>query len=144
MSSKFRCNCPITSTLDILGDKWMIVIIKQILIEGKRTFKDFTESSESIATNILSAKLKILEEFDIIRKTKLPHNKKTNLYLLTDIGLGLTPIIVELAAWGDGNLRKLNPTLINNEAMELLRSDKNAFANLIESRYRETIKALNI
>ncbi len=144
MDTKFRCNCPVTSTLDILGDKWMLVIIKQILIENKHTFKDFTESEEAIATNILSTKLKMLEEFGIIKKNKLPHNKKTNLYLLTDKGLALIPLIVELAAWGDSNLRELNPTIINNEAMEILRTDKTAFANLLEERYRKKVASLNL
>jgi DNA-binding HxlR family transcriptional regulator len=54
MDKDFRCNCPFTSALDVLGDKWMLVIVKQMLIEGKETFKDFTESDEAIATNILS------------------------------------------------------------------------------------------
>ena len=84
MNNKFRCNCPITSALDILGDKWTLVIIKQMLIEGKQTFKDFLESDEAIATNILSSRLKMLEEYKMIRKEKLPHNKKTNIYLLTE------------------------------------------------------------
>jgi DNA-binding HxlR family transcriptional regulator len=60
MDVKFKCNCPFTSALDVVGDKWMLVIVKQMLIEGKETFKDFTESDEAIATNILSAKLKFL------------------------------------------------------------------------------------
>jgi DNA-binding HxlR family transcriptional regulator len=70
---------PVYLSLDVLGDKWMLVIVKQMLIEGKETFKDFTESDEAIATNILSAKLKQLEEMGIIIKTKRPDNKKTNL-----------------------------------------------------------------
>ena len=86
MKHKFRCDCPFTSALDVLGDKWMLVIVKQMLIEDKETFKDFTESEEAIATNILSTKLKLLEELGIIIKTKRPNNKKTNLYLLTDKG----------------------------------------------------------
>jgi DNA-binding HxlR family transcriptional regulator len=81
MRQDFRCNCPFTSALDVLGDKWMLVIVKQMLIEGKETFKDFTEADEAIATNILSSKLKFLEEVGIIIKTKRPDNKKTNHYL---------------------------------------------------------------
>ena len=84
MDIKFRCQCPITSALDILGDKWILVIIKQMLIEDKKTFKDFTESDEAIATNILASKLKCLEELGIIIKTQPPDNKKTNIYLLTE------------------------------------------------------------
>jgi len=139
MNQKFRCNCPFTSALDILGDKWMLVIVKQMLFEGKETFKDFTESEESIATNILSSKLKLLEEVGIIIKTKRPGNKKTNLYLLTDRGLALTPILVELATWSDSHLRDIHPTIVNGESIELLRKDKAAFAKVIEEKYREKL-----
>lgn len=110
-----------------------------MLIEGKETFKDFTESEEAIATNILSAKLKFLEAMGLIIKTQRPDNKKTNLYLLTEKGLALTPILVELATWSDKNLRDIHPTIVNGEAMEFLRNDKTAFANEIEKRYREKL-----
>lgn len=142
MPHDFRCNCPFTSAIDILGDKWMLVIVKQMLIEGKETFKDFTESDEAIATNILSTKLKLLEQLGIILKTKRPDNKKTNLYLLTDKGLALTPILVELAAWSDGHLRDLHPTLVNGDGMALIRQDKAAFAHRVETQYREKLATL--
>ncbi len=144
MRQDFRCDCPITSALDILGDKWMLVIVKQMLIEGKETFKDFTESDEAIATNILSAKLKLLEEVGIIIKTKPPNNKKTNIYLLSDKGLALTPVIVELAIWSDRYLRDVHPTIVNGEAMEFLRNGKAAFASALIEKYRKKqVKALN-
>ena len=141
MLPEFRCDCTFTSALDILGDKWMLVIIKQMLIEGKETFKDFTESEEAIATNILSTKLKLLEELGIIVKTKRPNNKKTNLYLLTDTGLALTPILVELATWSDKYLRDIHPGIVNGEEMQLLRNDKAAFASRLEKKYREKLAA---
>lgn len=119
----------------------MLVIVKQMLIEGKETFKDFTESEEAIATNILTAKLKFLEEAGIIIKTQRPDNKKTNLYLLTDKGLALTPVLVELAIWSDSYLRDIHPNIVNGEAMELLRDDKAAFASMIEKKYREKLAA---
>jgi DNA-binding HxlR family transcriptional regulator len=144
MRQDFRCNCPFTSALDVLGDKWILVIVKQMIIEGKETFKDFTESEEAIATNILSAKLKFLEEVGIIIKTQRPDNKKTNLYLLTEKGLALTPIIVELAAWSDKNLRDIHPTIVSGEAMELLRTDKLAFANVIVKKYREKLATTGV
>jgi len=139
MRQDFRCDCPFTSALDIVGDKWILVIIKQMLIEGKETFKDFTESDEAIATNILSAKLKFLEEVGLIIKTQRPDNKKTNLYLLTEKGLSLTPILVELAIWSDRNLRDIHPTIVNGEAMEFLRKDKTTFTNEIENKYKEKL-----
>ena len=143
MKYKFRCDCPFTSALDVLGDKWMLVIVKQMLIENKETFKDFTESDEAVATNILSTKLKLLEELGIIIKTKRPDNKKTNLYLLTDKGLALTPLLVELAMWSDNHLRDIHPTILNGEGMELLRNDKIAFVNALEKKYREKLATIS-
>jgi DNA-binding HxlR family transcriptional regulator len=139
MKNKFRCDCPFTSALDVLGDKWMLVIVKQMLMQGKETFKDFMGSEEVIATNILSSKLKLLEELGIIIKTKRPNNKKTNLYLLTDKGLALIPILVELATWSDNYLRDVHPTIISGEVMELLQKDKVAFSSTLEKKYREKL-----
>jgi DNA-binding HxlR family transcriptional regulator len=136
MDIKFRCQCPITSALDILGDKWILVIIKQMLIEDKKTFKDFTESDEAIATNILASKLKCLEELGIIIKTQPPDNKKTNIYLLTEKGLALTPIIVELSIWSDENVRGLNSIMRDSPEISIMKSDKNAFIKMIEENYK--------
>jgi DNA-binding HxlR family transcriptional regulator len=144
MGYTFRCNCPITSALDILGDKWMLVIIKQMLMEGKQTFKDFVESEEGIATNILSSKLKLLEQMGMITKTKLPNNRKINLYCLTEKGIALMPVIVELAIWSDNYLRDLHPSIVDGEDMELLRRDKEAFANILERKYREKLERLRV
>ena len=141
MNHTFRCDCPFTSALDVLGDKWMLVIVKLMVIEGKETFKGFMESEEAIASNILSAKLKLLEEFGIIIKTKRPNNKKTNLYLLTEKGLALIPVLVELAVWSDQHLRDIHPTLVNGEEMEFLRKDKVAFARVLDKKYREKLAA---
>ncbi len=139
MNFKFRCDCPFTSALDILGDRWILVIVKQMLVEGKETFKDFTESEEAIATNILSAKLKLLEELGIVVKSNLPNNKKTKLYHLTDKGLALTPILIELAIWSDQQLRDMHPSIQNGSGMELLRTDKVAFAKTLIRQYQEKL-----
>jgi len=116
-----------------------LVIVKQMLIEGKETFKDFTESDEAIATNILSARLKFLEEVGIIIKTQRPGNKKTKLYLLTEKGLALTTVLVELALWSDEHLRDMHPTIVKGKEMDFLRTDKSAFANVLETKYREKL-----
>ena len=137
MKPKFRCDCPITSALDVVGDKWMLVIVKLMLLEHRQTFKEFTESDEAIATNILSSKLKILEAFNLISKFKMPNNKKTNIYHLTDSGLSLAPVIVELALWSDAHLRLFNPIIQNGEAMEAMRNDKKAFAAMLVRKYEE-------
>ena len=136
MKKIFRCNCPITSALDIVGDKWTLVIIKQMLFEGKKTFKDFSESDEAIASNILSSRLKMLEEYKMISKEKLPDNKKTNIYLLTEKGLSLTPTIVELTLWSEGNIREFHPKLYSDDRIEMVTNNKDGFIKMLRENYK--------
>lgn len=137
MNNKFRCNCPITSALDILGDKWTLVIIKQMLLERKKTFKDFSESDEAIASNILSSRLKMMEEYKIISKEKLPDNKKTNIYLLTEKGLGLTPTIVELSLWSDSNIREYHSSMITDSRIEMVKKNKEESIKMIVESHKQ-------
>ena len=137
MNNNFRCNCPITSALDIVGDKWTLVIIKQMLLEGKKTFKDFSESDEAIASNILSSRLKMLEEFKIITREKLPHNKKTNIYVLTEKGLGLTPTIIELTLWSDLNIREHHSSIISDSRIEMIKKNKAESIKMIVENYKQ-------
>jgi DNA-binding HxlR family transcriptional regulator len=137
MNNNFRCNCPITSALDIVGDKWTLVIIKQMLLEGRKTFKEFSESDEAIASNILSSRLKMLEEYKMISKKKLPHNKKTNIYILTEKGLGLTPTIVELTLWSDGNIREYNSSIISDSRIAMVKNNKEASIKMIVESYKQ-------
>lgn len=139
MKKEFRCDCPITSAIDVLGDKWMLIIIKQMLIEEMETFKDFTESDEAISTNILSLKLKCLEHYDLIERKNHPTNKKTKLYHLTEKGLSLTPAIVELAIWSDQNLREYNPIMRKSPELELMKTNKAAFIETLMQKYRERV-----
>ncbi len=134
MRDKFRCDCPISSALDILGDKWTLVLVKQMLLEDKRTFKDFLESEEAIASNILSSRLKMLEEFKIIRKEKLPDNKKTNLYRLSEKGLGLAPVIIELALWSGEHVREFHPGIEMDS--RLTHRSKKAFVQQLVENYK--------
>lgn len=137
MDIKFRCNCPITSALDVLGDKWILVIIKMMLLENKSKFKDFVESEESIATNILSTKLKFLEEVGLISKNKIETDKKTNIYKLTEKGLALTPIIIELASWSENYLRDIQPNILEGEGLKAIRNDKFAFSKFVGENYKK-------
>lgn len=137
MNSDFRCACPITSALDIVGDRWSLVIVKQMLLESVKTFKDISACEESIATNILASRLKKLEEFGIIRKSKLPDNKKSNIYTLTQKGLELTPVIVELTLWGEKNIKEFHPDLYSDERIKMLKKDKEGFIKLLISNYKK-------
>ena len=126
----FRCNCPVTSALDIVGDKWTLVVIKLMLLEQKKTFKEFSESDESIAPSILSNRLKTLEKIGFIVKQKLPNNQKTNHYILTEKGLSLTPVIIELALWSHHNIKPVeNQDIVNFK-------DKNELYLAIIERYK--------
>ena len=136
MKDFFRCQCPITSGLDIFGDKWTLVIIKQMLFEEKSTFKDFTESQESIATNILSSRLKMLEKFDIISKENRPDNKKTNIYTLTEKGLSFTPILIELMLWSKENIQEFHPNLNLHPELDSIKKNK-------EQSYKQIINTYN-
>ena len=143
MENNFRCNCPITSALDIIGDKWSLVIIKQMLVQDKKTFKDFLESDESIATNILASRLKMLEKYEIITKEKLPNNKKVNLYILTEKGLELTPLIGELVIWSYNNISEYHTCLVPDERLEQLKNNKTEFlASVVENYKKENWKQL--
>mgnify|MGYP006142398587 FL=1 len=126
----FRCDCPVTSALDIVGDKWTLVVIKLMLVEQKKTFKEFSQSNESIAPSVLSNRLKTLEKTGFIVKEKLPDNQKTNHYFLTEKGLSLTPVIIELALWSHHNVRPFD-----NQAMAIGK-DKNEFCLAIIKRYK--------
>ncbi|MEL6538031.1 MAG: helix-turn-helix domain-containing protein [Bacteroidota bacterium] len=142
MEYNFRCTCPITSALDLVGDRWILVIIKQMLLESKYTFKDLKESDEGIATNILTAKLKLMEGYELIRKEKLPHNKKTNIYSLTERGLSLTPIIIELTLWSDAHLRGVNTNLKIGNEVELINQDREGVIAAIKTQYQAKMKRI--
>ena len=132
----FRCNCPVTSALDIVGDKWTLVVMKLMLLEQKKTFKEFSESDESIAPSVLSNRLKTLEKIGFIVKQKLPDNQKTNHYFLTEKGLSLTPVITELALWSHHNIKPVdNPDLANVK-------DKNELQLAIIERYKSKTATL--
>ena len=77
---KNRSSCPLTSVLDIVGDKWSLLIIRDIFL-GKKTFTEFLRSSEKIATNILSNRLELLIKNGLLKVTKLPNDQKTKIYL---------------------------------------------------------------
>ena len=135
MTNKFRSTCPISSTLDIVGDKWSLLIIRDMLIKHKKTFKDISNSDERIAPSILSARLKLLESIHLIFKTKTAENKKENIYLLTEKGIRLTPIIIEFCLWGDTNMGEFNEI----DDIEGLNSDKNLIIETFQDRYNSML-----
>jgi DNA-binding HxlR family transcriptional regulator len=135
MKKEFRSGCPISSTLDIVGDKWSLLIIRDMLIKHKKTFKEISDSDERIAPSILSARLKLLASCKLIFKTKAPNNKKENIYLLTEIGIRLTPIIIEFSLWGDSNMREFNQI----DIFDGLKADKSVIIKTIQDNYKSLL-----
>jgi DNA-binding HxlR family transcriptional regulator len=134
----FRCQCPISSALDIIGDKWTLLIIRDMLFDHKKTFKDFSNSAESIASNILSSRLKLLEDTGLVKKDKMKGNQKSNIYTLTEKGLDLLPVIAEITLWSDQHVRKIHPKMIK-ENYNHVRSHKKAFLDGVKKSYLESI-----
>ena len=141
MRSVFRSICPVASALDIIGDKWSLLIMRDMLVRGKKTFKEISESSEGIAPGILSARLKWLEENGLMTKQKLPRNQKEIIYLLTKKGIELAPIIMELIIWSDKNLRGQNPEMPSLSQIGDM-SDKPALIAGIQRSYIKSIKEI--
>ena len=94
-----RSSCPIASALDIVGDRWTLVILRDILLAGKRSFSDLA-SPEGIATNVLSDRLARLETAGVLVKEPDPADGRRRLYVPTEQGWDLLPVILELAIYG--------------------------------------------
>ena len=135
MKKEFRSGCPISSALDVIGDKWSLLIIRDMLVKHKKTFKEISDSDEKIAPSILSARLKLLESYKLIFKTKVPDNKKENIYLLTKKGIRLTPIIIEFSLWGETNMREFNEI----DHIEGLNSDKTLIIQTVQDSYHSML-----
>jgi DNA-binding HxlR family transcriptional regulator len=98
---KKRSECPISCSLDIFGDKWSLLIIRDMMFFSKSTYGDFLKSAEGIATNILASRLLSLEENKLIEKLEHPDSKAKVLYQLTQKSIDLLPIIVEIHLWAE-------------------------------------------
>jgi len=141
MRKNFRSACPIASILDIVGDKWSLLIVRDMLLQGKKTFKEFSVSPEKIAPGILSSRLKWLEENSLITKRKLPDNQKENIYLLTEKGIEFAPIITEIILWSDKNLRDQNSEMFSIVEAGFTQ-DKAKVTEAVQNNYRQIIHSL--
>ncbi|MEC5143227.1 helix-turn-helix domain-containing protein [Chitinophaga sp. 212800010-3] len=98
---KNRSECPISCSLDIWGDKWSLLIIRDLMFSKTCTYGDFLKSPERIATNILATRLQMLEENDLIEKLEHPDSKAKVLYRLKRKGVDLLPVLVEIHLWAE-------------------------------------------
>jgi DNA-binding HxlR family transcriptional regulator len=97
--AKHRSGCPVSIALEILGDRWSLLLVRDLMVRGYKTFKEFHESGEGIATNILSQRLQKLESFGILTcEAEETDGRRTN-YRLTEKGIDLAPVLLELLIW---------------------------------------------
>jgi len=100
INSKFcRSNCPINFVLEIFGDKWTLLIVRDLMFKGKSSYTEFLQSDEKVSTNILADRLKKLENNGIVEKAIASENRSKLIYALTERGKELLPIMLEITAW---------------------------------------------
>lgn len=99
-----RSNCPVACTLDIVGDKWTLLVIRDLLL-GKTRYGEFLESPESIPTNILADRLSRLQDHGLVAREAYQKNPQRFSYSLTDIGRDLGPLMRELVRWGEAHIK---------------------------------------
>src|SRR5579864_1996389 len=99
-SRKHRSTCPVSVSLEVFGDRWSLLIVRDLMIRGFRTFKDFQQSGEGIATNILADRLRKLEKAAIISAQADESDARRICYRLTEKGIDLARVLLELLLWG--------------------------------------------
>ena len=99
-----RSPCPIANTLDLVGDKWTLLIARDLLFFGKRQYREFSASPEGIPTNILADRLKRMETAGLIEKSPYQLHPVRYAYALTPKGAGLRPVLVALIEWGNRHI----------------------------------------
>lgn len=108
-----RSYCPINLSLEIFGDAWTLLVLRDMMFAGKRHFRELLQSDERISSNILADRLARLVEHGILTKADDPTHKQKAIYSLTEKGITLLPIVVQIGAWGSRwvpDAKKLDPT----------------------------------
>jgi len=108
----WRSVCPISSALDVLGDKWSLLIVRDLIIHGPRTYSQFLESQESISTNILASRLELLTCLKLIERTTPEAASRNNAYRLTDAGAALRPVLEALGKWAGKHLSDFHANIV--------------------------------
>jgi DNA-binding HxlR family transcriptional regulator len=98
--SAHRSECPVSISLELLGDRWSLLLIRDMMVRGYRTFREFQHAGEGIATNILANRLRRLEAAGIISTEPAADDGRSIDYRLTDKGIALAPVLLEMLIWG--------------------------------------------
>jgi DNA-binding HxlR family transcriptional regulator len=139
---KPRSGCPLSYTLDFFGDKWSLLIIRDMVLSGKISYGEFLNSDEKIATNILADRLAMLEVNGFITKRVALDKKSKFLYGLTEKGISLVPVIIEIGLWGS----QFHPPGMNKKLVKAIKEDRMGTISRIQDDLRKRLKeqSLNV
>lgn len=98
-SSQQRSGCPVSVSLEVIGDRWSLLVVRDLMVRGYRRFREFQQSGEGIASNVLSDRLRKLETAGIVTRETSPHDGRAVEYRLTEKGIDLAPVVLELLVW---------------------------------------------
>jgi DNA-binding HxlR family transcriptional regulator len=118
MTQPHRSPCPIACSLDLIGDRWTLLVIRDMMFFGKQRFEEFLESPEGISTNILTNRLKSLEEMGLVEKQPYSNHSRRMNYQLTERGKSLRPVLKAMIKWGLKHIpdtRTFNPATGSSE-----------------------------
>ena len=131
-SPKSRSGCPLNASVEILGDRWSLLIIRDMMLRGFRSYKEFLESYEGIATNILADRLQKLIVHGIITTGRDPSDGRKLIYSLTAKGIDLAPVLTEMVLWAAQHEDTGNQPLV-----QLIQKDKEQFLAAARQRWAE-------
>lgn len=127
-----RSHCPVSLALEAIGDRWSLLILRDIMLRGKRRYQEFLNSEEGISTNILAERLARLEHQGLISKTIDPVDKRQFRYLPTQKALDLLPVIFEMARWSHKYSPQADP---EHPFARRMRTGKETFMREIRSQF---------
>ena len=125
-----RSGCPISIALELLGDPWSLLIVRDLMFKGIRTFSGFQQGGEGIATNILAERLKRLEAAGIITRRPDPDDGRRAIYALTPRGIDLAPMLVEMVIWSARHEETDAPPA----TVRAMKRDRDAFVREVRAR----------
>jgi DNA-binding HxlR family transcriptional regulator len=129
-SSKRRSGCPLNASVEMLGDHWSLLIIRDMMLREFRSYKEFMQCYEGIATNILADRLRKLMHYGIIAAEPDPSDGRKQAYFLTAKGIDLAPVLTEMVLWAAAYEETGNQALIRQ-----MREDKQGFLAAIRQRW---------
>ena len=131
---KLKSHCPVNYALEHFGDKWSLLIIRDLMFKGKRHYNQFFESDEKVSTSVLGDRLKSLEELGIIRKGKDEVKKSRIRYSLTEKGISLLPMMVEMIVWSGQFDKK---TAAGQDFLSKAKKKREALISELEEKLKE-------